>query len=195
MNGSYITKGGMLGMALLLAAGCASQQQAVKKDETAAAAPVAAKAKEQAPAKDAGVIKATALPIKEDTPQSGLAAKEAQQGDQALRSALDAIYFDFDATALTPAARETLGRTSENLKKHAAMRLRIEGNCDERGSDEYNLALGDKRALAAKQYLTTLGIPADRLSTISNGKEKPADQAHTEAAWAKNRRDDFIIVK
>ena len=72
--------------------------------------------------------------------------------------------------------------------------MRIEGHCDERGSDEYNLALGEQRAQAAARYLTTLGISGERLSTISFGKEKPADPGHDENAWAKNRRDEFIIT-
>jgi peptidoglycan-associated lipoprotein len=80
------------------------------------------------------------------------------------------------------------------IKKDSAAKVRIEGNCDERGSDEYNLALGEKRAKAAMEYLVTLGIPAERLSVISYGKEKPADPGHDEAAWAKNRRDEFVVL-
>jgi peptidoglycan-associated lipoprotein len=73
--------------------------------------------------------------------------------------------------------------------------VQIQGNCDERGSDEYNLALGERRAKVAMDYLATLGVPAERLSIISYGKEKPVDPGHDEAAWAKNRRDDFAIIK
>ncbi|HYS43726.1 MAG TPA: OmpA family protein, partial [Geobacteraceae bacterium] len=81
------------------------------------------------------------------------------------------------------------------LKKSVSLKIQIEGHCDERGSDEYNLALGEKRAKAALNYLVTLGVPAARLSFISYGKEKPADPGHDDAAWAKNRRDEFAIVK
>jgi peptidoglycan-associated lipoprotein len=73
------------------------------------------------------------------------------------------------------------------------MKVQIEGHCDERGSDEYNLALGERRAKSAMKYLTTLGIPSDRLSTISYGKERPAVPESNEAAWAKNRRGEFIV--
>jgi peptidoglycan-associated lipoprotein len=73
--------------------------------------------------------------------------------------------------------------------------IRIEGNCDERGTVEYNLALGEKRANAALDYLVKMGIDPSRISTVSYGKERPMDPGHTEAAWAKNRRDDFVIVK
>ncbi len=111
-----------------------------------------------------------------------------------LTSALEKIYFDFDSSALSDQARKTLTSNADYLRKSAAAKLRIEGNCDERGSAEYNIALGEKRAEAAKNYLVTMGIPADRLATISYGKEKPADPGHDESAWAKNRRDDFTIL-
>lgn len=80
------------------------------------------------------------------------------------------------------------------MKRNATIKVRIEGNCDERGSDEYNLALGERRAQVAARYLTTLGISGERLSTISYGKEKPVDPGHDENAWARNRRDDFVII-
>ncbi|MBT0653430.1 peptidoglycan-associated lipoprotein Pal [Geomobilimonas luticola] len=111
-----------------------------------------------------------------------------------LKAALENIYFDFDAHVLSPQARETLAKNSEMIKNDSAINVRIEGNCDERGSDDYNLALGEKRAKAAMQYLMTLGISEKRLSVISYGKEKPVVAGHDEASWAKNRRDDFVIT-
>jgi peptidoglycan-associated lipoprotein len=90
-------------------------------------------------------------------------------------------------------ARQTLVNNAERLKQASEIMISIEGNCDERGSDEYNLALGERRAKAAMQYLVTLGIPEKRLSVISYGKEKPAVDGHNEASWAKNRRDEFVI--
>ncbi len=103
------------------------------------------------------------------------------------------IYFDFDSYNLSGAARSDLVKNAKLLKKDSVGKVRIEGNCDERGSDEYNLALGEKRANVAMRYLVTLGIPAERLSVISYGKEKPADPGHDEAAWARNRRDEFAV--
>lgn len=113
----------------------------------------------------------------------------------ALQAALKTIYFDFDSAALSDASRGALGKYFELLGKQAGVKVRIEGNCDERGSDEYNMALGERRAKAAKDYLVSLGLPGDRLTTISYGEEKPVVEGHNEAAWSKNRRDDFVIVK
>lgn len=80
------------------------------------------------------------------------------------------------------------------MRNNPTVKIQIEGHCDERGSDAYNLALGERRAKAALQYLVTLGIPDKRLSVISYGKEKPADPGHDETSWSKNRRDEFVIV-
>jgi peptidoglycan-associated lipoprotein len=108
---------------------------------------------------------------------------------------LDPIYFDFDKSNLKPDAMATLKKDAESLKKNPDMKVRIEGNCDERGTSEYNMALGDRRAVSAMKYLGTLGIAADRMSTISYGKEKPMCPEHNEACWSKNRRDDITVPK
>jgi peptidoglycan-associated lipoprotein len=110
-----------------------------------------------------------------------------------LRSSLEKIFFNFDSVSLSQEARDRLVKNADLMKKDPDVKVQIEGHCDERGSDEYNLALGEKRARAAMKYLTELGIPADHLSVISYGKEKPADRGHDEAAWAKNRRDEFVV--
>jgi peptidoglycan-associated lipoprotein len=107
---------------------------------------------------------------------------------------LENIYFDFDSYVLTANSREVLTRNAEAMKKDSSISVQVAGHCDERGSDEYNLALGEKRAKAAMNYMATLGVPASRLSMISYGKEKPADPGHDEAAWGKNRRDEFMII-
>ncbi len=103
------------------------------------------------------------------------------------------VYFDFDSSALTETAKSVLQRKAEFLKERAETDVLIEGHCDERGSVEYNLALGQRRAESVKRYLVLLGISSERLRTISYGKERPADPRHTEEAWAKNRRAEFVI--
>ena len=109
--------------------------------------------------------------------------------------ALPIIYFDFDKSNLKPPAVAKLDKVAAFMSKNADANIRIEGHCDERGTSEYNLALGDRRANSAKKYLVDLGISAERLSTISYGEEKPADPGHNEAAWAKNRRDEFKLME
>jgi peptidoglycan-associated lipoprotein len=104
------------------------------------------------------------------------------------------ITFDFDKYDLRTDARTILDRKASFLNQNNSIRAQIEGHCDERGTNEYNLALGERRANAAKQYLTTAGISAGRLSTISYGEERPLDPGHSEAAWARNRRAHFVIT-
>jgi peptidoglycan-associated lipoprotein len=107
---------------------------------------------------------------------------------------MENIYFDFDQFTLSAEARATLADNAKYLNASSGTQVVIEGHCDERGSDEYNLALGESRALAAKNYLISLGVAAKRLSVISYGEEKPADMGSNEAAWAKNRRAEFKAV-
>ena len=99
------------------------------------------------------------------------------------------IYFDFDSSTISDEGRSKLQSFSEAARR-SDLRVRIEGNCDERGTAEYNLALGQRRADAAKKYLVNLGMDGSRIRTVSNGKEKPRSQAHDEDAWRENRRDD-----
>ncbi len=104
------------------------------------------------------------------------------------------IQFEFDKFSLRPEARDTLKQLADWLTKNKKYGALIEGNCDERGTTEYNLALGERRAKAAMKYLVELGINGKRLKTISYGKERPLDPGHNEEAWAKNRRDHFIVT-
>src|SRR5512140_2301806 len=103
-------------------------------------------------------------------------------------------FFDFDASTLSQSAQDALSASSTWLKAHPQYNLVIEGHCDERGTEQYNLALGDRRANTAKDYLQTLGIDASRLRTVSYGEERPFDAGHDESAWAKNRRDHLVII-
>jgi peptidoglycan-associated lipoprotein len=103
------------------------------------------------------------------------------------------VYFDYDKSNLTSVAESTLGQDAAGLSKHAGASVVIEGHCDERGTNEYNLALGERRAAAAKSFLVNYGIEAGRLQTVSYGEERPVDPGHDEAAWAKNRRAHFDV--
>lgn len=103
------------------------------------------------------------------------------------------VYFEFDKATLTPDARESLIQNGEWLRTNQDVKIVIEGHCDERGTNEYNLALGDRRAETVKIFLTDLGVHASRLTTISYGEEQPANPNHTESAWAQNRRAHFLM--
>jgi peptidoglycan-associated lipoprotein len=127
-------------------------------------------------------------PLREDSIAS------ASLDDINRNSPLKPVFFEYDSSDLTPPGQKTLDEDALLLKKYPSWSITIEGHCDERGSAEYNLALGERRAVAARAYLVSLGIPADRLRTVSYGKEFPFDPGHDEPAYAKNRRAHFVIT-
>ena len=104
-------------------------------------------------------------------------------------------YFDLDKADIRSDARAALGKSADFLRNYPQVKVVVEGHCDERGSTEYNLALGDRRAAAVKQYLVSLGIAADRLSTVSYGKEKPFCMDSNESCWQQNRRGHFVLAR
>lgn len=108
---------------------------------------------------------------------------------------LSAVYFDFDSSTVRDDMKPPLDKNTEWLRKRQGAKVQIQGHADERGTNEYNIALGERRAQGIKKYLADSGINEARLSTISYGEEKPADPGHTEEAWAKNRRVEFVIIK
>jgi peptidoglycan-associated lipoprotein len=123
------------------------------------------------------------------------AAAEAERIRAAVAAELgNMIHFDYDQDAIKPEDRPILDHKADILRANPALRIRISGHADERGSDEYNLVLGNKRALAAKRYLEGKGIESSRIEITSYGEERPIDPASNEAAWAKNRRDEFEIL-
>lgn len=173
---------GLLAGAFLLACGNPPNPPPPKwTAENANAAPsTAAAAKPAAPA---------AKPAPGDT--SSLDAL--RSGDSAAGGPLKDVHFNFDSAELSETARATLKANAEWLKSNPAARVQIEGHCDERGAADYNMALGAKRAQAAMDYLTTLGVPGNRLSTISYGEEIPVCREKAEDCWAKNRRARFVV--
>lgn len=105
------------------------------------------------------------------------------------------IFFEFDKSRLTDQTKETLKRNAEWLQNNPQLKVMVEGHCDERGTIEYNLALGEKRALSTRNYLAALGIDPARIFTISYGEERPFELGHTDEAWSQNRRAHFVIAK
>jgi peptidoglycan-associated lipoprotein len=110
------------------------------------------------------------------------------------QTAGDTVFFAFDSFALSSEARATLGRQAEWLQSYSAVTIRVEGNCDERGTREYNLALGERRANASRDYLVSLGVDPSRITIVSYGKERPRNPQSNEAAWAVNRNSQTVIL-
>ena len=128
---------------------------------------------------------------KVEAPKPEAAKEEPQERAAAASEGLQPIYFDFDRSFVRDDTKSVMKANAEWLKANPKVKVRIEGNCDERGTKEYNQALGQRRAASAKKYLTDLGISAKRISLISYGKEKPICSEHSEDCWQKNRRDDL----
>lgn len=105
------------------------------------------------------------------------------------------VYFDFDRYTIKPDMRSRMEKNAQVMLDNRDLKVEIQGNCDERGTNEYNLALGEKRAMAARDYLVMMGVSPERISVVSLGEERPLALEHNEAAWAKNRRDDFVIYR
>ena len=139
-------------------------------------------------------------PVKEEPkaePGKEAAKPEVKEEDKekaaaAAAAGLQPIYFDFDRSFVRDDAKAVMKANAEWLKANPKVKIKIEGNCDERGTKEYNQALGQRRATSAKKYLTDMGIAANRISLISYGKEKPVCTDSSESCWQKNRRDDFV---
>jgi peptidoglycan-associated lipoprotein len=141
------------------------------------------------------VDEATGFKEASPTPESLSENSTSSEAEKAnAQGLLKPIHFDFDKADIRPDAQQTMTADAGRIREHGSLKVRIEGHCDERGTVEYNLALGDRRARAARDYLVSAGIPAQRLRTISFGKERPLDPGHTESAWSVNRRAEFIFV-
>lgn len=194
MKNKMITLLAALSMATLLAAGCANKEVLTSEAPMAPTVkPMEAPKPVVAPAETPVTVPDSTKSIVAAAPQTDT---QSANGKSAAEAAFETVYFEFDKSDLSPAARDALTKNAavlQNAQPNA--KIKIEGHCDERGSAEYNLALGERRAKSAMQYLLTLGVKSDRLSIISFGKEKPAVQGNDEAAWAKNRRAEFTIVK
>ena len=131
----------------------------------------------------------------ENLREEGLSEQEARERMESERSMFenDDIYFEFDSIRLSPEAQEILTQKAAWLRKNPRARITIEGHCDDRGTNEYNLALGEGRANSAREYLVDLGIEESRITTISYGEERPVVTGQNEEAWARNRRAHFVI--
>ena len=142
---------------------------------------------------DAARKAAEAAALERKRAEEARLAREAREAMAAMES--QKIYFDYDSSELKPDAQEVLTIKAAWLKANRSSKLKIEGHCDDRGSTEYNLALGSRRAEAAAKFLNALGISSDRITTVSYGEEKPAVDGKDESAWSQNRRDEFVLIQ
>ncbi|WP_243372054.1 peptidoglycan-associated lipoprotein Pal [Geotalea sp. SG265] len=177
----------------LLCGGCAKKEMV--KAEEATVPPVTTEKPAATPSKPAPKEETVKEQPVQEAPTATGESTVKEQPTVIAATELEKVLFDFDSYTLSQTARDTLSKDAQWLEKNKQTKVQIEGHCDERGSDEYNLALGENRAKAAMKYLISLGVPASQLSVISFGKERPADPGHDEAAWAKNRRAEFVILK
>lgn len=134
--------------------------------------------------------------LREKALQEEAARREAAAREAASKSvSLEPVFFDFDQWSIREDQKEVMAKNSQWLKSNPNVKVRLEGHCDERGTAEYNLALGQKRAEGVKSFLEGLGISSQRMATVSYGEERPLDPRHNEEAWAKNRRVDIVPAK
>ena len=190
MKGTFSWKWAVLvlSVAALVAVGCAKKQTVKSEGAPGAASAPAPGAVTEAPVKEAPVAPVPVAPA----PPPAAAAPGVAVTEEKL-SQFDDVRFDFDKSEVKEDGRKACGVVADYLKKRPGVKLLIEGHCDERGTSEYNLALGDRRATAVMTYLVSLGVSKANLSTVSFGKEKPLDPGHDEGAWAKNRRAHFVL--
>ena len=184
-------------VAALVAAGCA-KKQTVKSEgaQGAPGAPGAAVAPEPGAVGEAPVKETPSAPVEVAPTPPPAAVAPAAPGvavTEEKPSQFDDVRFDFDKSEVKEDGRRACQVVAAFMKKNPGAKLLIEGHCDERGTAEYNMALGERRAAAVMGYLVSLGVSKGALSTVSFGKEKPLDPGHDEAAWAKNRRAHFVL--
>jgi len=178
-------------LAVLLAGACGRNQPPVARPTQPPPAADTVTAGSRPPAPPVPVSEPTVVPpepVRDDSISS------ASLDDLNRNSPLRPVFFEYDSSEVSPAAQALLDANATVLKTYRNWTVTIEGHCDDRGSAEYNLALGERRAVAARAYLVSLGVPADRLRTVSYGKEFPFDPGKDEAAFAKNRRAHFVIT-
>jgi peptidoglycan-associated lipoprotein len=195
------TLGLFLCSSIFLLSSCAKKQVVTEEKEIKAAPKEVAKVeKERLAAKEEEIERAERVKIErlkelESAKKREADAKKAWQARRSAKFEAESVYFDFDKSFIRTEYRPGLKKKAEFLKDNLNIHIRIEGNCDERGTNEYNLALGERRADSAKKFLVSLGISPDRTETISYGEERPLALGHNENSWTQNRRDDFVIIK
>ena len=186
---------------VFLLSSCAKKQVITEEKEMKAPAkveeekPVEAAKEEVAKEEEAKIERLKELEAAKKEEPAKIDEEKAWMERRAAKFEAEAIYFDFDKSFIKLEYRPILNEKAAFLKDYPEMRVRIEGNCDERGTNEYNLALGERRGNSAKNFLVSSGIAADRIEIISYGEERPRGLGHNEDSWSQNRRDDFVLIR
>ena len=191
---------------VLLLSSCAKKQVITEEQEMKAPEKEVAKVEEEKPVEaakeevvtreeEAKIERLKELEAAKKEEAEGIDEEKAWMERRAAKFEAESIYFDFDKSFIKLEYRPVLHEKAAFLKDYPEMNARIEGNCDERGTNEYNLALGERRANSAKNFLVSLGIAADRIVIISYGEERPRGLGHNEDSWSQNRRDDFVLMR
>ncbi len=178
---------GIVILALMVTAGCSSR--------SAVTAPEASGRQAPSPKISSPVTPPETVSLPTASAPSSSASLSGYGFDQWQNGPLGDVFYDFDSTVLSAEAQNQLKQNAAWLENNSANKALIEGHCDSRGTSEYNMALGERRASAAKEYLVRLGIASSRLETVSFGEERPFDTGKGEDAWAKNRRAHFVMKK
>lgn len=185
-------------LSMILLAGCGRKAGSVAPEppDDMAASSEEADAEAGMPDRSEADILAERALVAERQAQQAEAMHQAEMAEMARAAFVNEdVHFAFDSFLLDPEAERILGEKAAWLQDNANVGVQIEGHCDERGTSDYNLALGERRANAVQQYLTVLGVDSGRLSTISYGEEQPLDPGHDETAWSRNRRAHFVIIQ
>lgn len=195
LNYLHLTRAILVLCGLALASGCAKKELVMTEPATgvgasqtaASVTPGSSATPNAADSRGEQAVSSVAITTEDTT-----GTKTGQETQEKLADQLGTIYYDFDSWLLSGQARETLIQNAQWLKRNPEVAITLAGHADERGSDAYNLALGEKRARSALQYLSTLGIAPERMSAVSYGEERPIAEGDDEASWAKNRRVEFV---
>ena len=176
---------------MMAAVACGGKKPPVARPAPPPPVSTTANAPSRPPAPPEPVSEPTIVPP-EPVPNDAISAASLDELNK--NSPLKPVFYELDSSDLNAVSQKTLDDNAALLKRYPSWAVTVEGHCDERGTAEYNLALGERRAIAARAYLVSLGIPANRVRTVSYGKEFPFDPGHDEAAFAKNRRAHFVIT-
>lgn len=183
-----------LAIVVFLPLGCARKAETVARPfPKTAFVPAGQEVRKEEVAKEDVVVRKRTAKVAEEDLAAKRRAKKLKKLAKEAKRALGKVHFDYDKSDLTSESRQTLIENAAWLKARSELKIQIEGHCDERGTNEYNLALGERRANACKRYMESLGLDPGQTSIISYGEERPADSGRTENAWAKNRRAEFKV--